>query len=166
MPDAADSQEPIGAEQRACPYCKEDVRADALKCKHCGSLIGSSGPTHKGTCPYCKESIHAEAIKCKHCGSDLSEGSAGDTGRFDGGPLATVVDVAWPSETTTPVLAALGSGGGSFGGGSAGALRRYCFFMDVTRCRNVVGGNPPSIGRVCVTTRELVCVTLPDRGPA
>ena len=24
-----------------CPYCKEDILEGALKCKHCGSMLGS-----------------------------------------------------------------------------------------------------------------------------
>lgn len=56
---------------RACPYCKEEVRADAAKCKHCGAAIAPEKPDHGGTCPYCKEQIHREAIRCKHCHADL-----------------------------------------------------------------------------------------------
>ncbi len=26
-------------EQKQCPYCAEDVRAEAIKCKHCGSYL-------------------------------------------------------------------------------------------------------------------------------
>ncbi len=25
---------------KTCPYCAEDVRAEAVKCKHCGSYLG------------------------------------------------------------------------------------------------------------------------------
>ncbi|MGY0613666.1 double zinc ribbon domain-containing protein [Vibrio sp. FJH11] len=55
-----------------CPFCKEEIKDGAIKCKHCGSKLASPGPDHKGTCPYCKESIKVDAIKCKHCKSNLS----------------------------------------------------------------------------------------------
>ena len=61
-------------ETRECPYCKEEIKSDAIKCKHCGSSVAPENPPHGGTCPYCKEQIHPEAIKCKHCGSVLEGG--------------------------------------------------------------------------------------------
>jgi hypothetical protein len=63
-------------ETRECPYCREEVKAEAILCKHCGSRLTPERPSHGGTCPYCKESIHPEATKCKHCRSSLlPEGS-------------------------------------------------------------------------------------------
>ena len=59
-------------ENHTCPYCKEEIKVDAVKCKHCHSLLASTSPSHGGTCPYCKEEIQPEAIKCKHCKSSLS----------------------------------------------------------------------------------------------
>jgi hypothetical protein len=60
---------------RTCPYCKEEIKADAVKCKYCRSTIRPERPSHGGTCPYCKEEIHPEAVKCKHCGSRLDASS-------------------------------------------------------------------------------------------
>lgn len=57
---------------RDCPFCKEEIKVDAIKCKHCGSSVAPEKPAHEGNCPYCKEKIHPEAIKCKHCKSNLS----------------------------------------------------------------------------------------------
>lgn len=67
---------------RACPFCKEDVKADAIRCKHCHARIAPVGPTHGGVCPYCKEDINLEAIRCKHCHADV--GSAGELVKADG----------------------------------------------------------------------------------
>lgn len=65
-----------------CPFCREEIRIDAIKCKHCGSSVAPEKPTHRGICPYCKEQIHPEAIKCRHCQSNLraADGSEGDSG--------------------------------------------------------------------------------------
>jgi hypothetical protein len=55
-----------------CPYCKEQIRKGATKCRWCGSQLAEEGPTHGGVCPYCKENIKSDAIKCRYCGSNLS----------------------------------------------------------------------------------------------
>ncbi|WP_369684861.1 zinc ribbon domain-containing protein [Halalkalicoccus sp. NIPERK01] len=52
---------------RSCPYCKEEIKVDAIKCRYCDSNIQPESPSHEGTCPYCKEEVDLEAIKCKHC---------------------------------------------------------------------------------------------------
>ena len=62
------------AETRECPYCKEDVKAGAIRCKHCHAQIAPVGPTHQGVCPFCKEDIKVDAIRCKHCHADLRPG--------------------------------------------------------------------------------------------
>lgn len=28
---------------KPCPFCKEKIKADAIKCKHCGSMVSESG---------------------------------------------------------------------------------------------------------------------------
>lgn len=64
-----------------CPQCKEDVKPDAVLCKHCQAPIYREQGPHNGTCPYCKEAIHPEATRCKHCRSSLDDGPGG------GGPV-------------------------------------------------------------------------------
>jgi hypothetical protein len=60
-------------ENSICPYCKETIKPDAIKCKHCHSELPVTSPSHKGTCPFCKEAIKVDAIKCKHCQSILTK---------------------------------------------------------------------------------------------
>lgn len=96
---------------RTCPYCKEQVKPDAVLCKHCGSRLEAERPDHGGTCPYCKEQVDPAAIKCKHCKSDLS-GAVVKQGGCNCGPNKG--DAA-----AMMMLSRLGSGmgGGVFGGG-------------------------------------------------
>jgi hypothetical protein len=76
-------------ETRECPYCKEEIRADALKCKYCRSTVKPIILAHGGTCPYCKEAIKPDAIKCKHCGS-MVDGSA-ECGCGDGNDQSNTI---------------------------------------------------------------------------
>src|SRR5215213_2859323 len=60
MPDAE-------SETRTCPFCKEEVKATAVRCRHCLADITPTRPEHGGVCPLCREEIKADAIRCKHC---------------------------------------------------------------------------------------------------
>jgi hypothetical protein len=56
---------------RECPLCKEEIKAEAVRCKHCHATIRRTEPGHEGTCPLCKENINPQAIRCPHCKADL-----------------------------------------------------------------------------------------------
>ena len=88
-----------------CPFCKEEIRADAVVCRHCGSRLAAPTPEHGGVCPYCKETIHPEATRCKHCGSDLRVREASGCGCA---PVERYVE--------EPLLRAGGQFGERFGG--------------------------------------------------
>jgi hypothetical protein len=68
MPDAE-------SETRACPYCKEEVNAAAVRCKNCLADIAAMRPDHGGVCPLCREEIKADAIRCYHCKATLVPGA-------------------------------------------------------------------------------------------
>ncbi|MCJ7483116.1 MAG: zinc ribbon domain-containing protein [Thermodesulfovibrionales bacterium] len=58
-----------------CPFCKEEIKDGAIKCKHCGSMLdGTSNNKPKMVeCPFCKEDIMEDLSKCPHCESELNK---------------------------------------------------------------------------------------------
>lgn len=65
---------------KQCPYCGEDIKINAIKCKHCGEFLNKveEPPQKEETsttkeCPFCGEEININAIKCKHCGEFLNQ---------------------------------------------------------------------------------------------
>src|SRR6185437_13916507 len=100
---------------RQCPYCKEDIKRDAIRCKHCRSALMPEKPAHGGVCPFCKEIVNPEAIKCKHCGSTIGA-AGGSKAEGDCGCGKTAIVSANPYGFS---LAPLAARSGPVGGGSA-----------------------------------------------
>lgn len=67
-----------------CPFCVEETKEGATKCKHCESHLFVATPSHNGTCPKCKEDIHVEATVCKHCKTLLDIDAESVAGARDG----------------------------------------------------------------------------------
>ena len=145
------------AATKDCDYCKEEVRADAVLCKHCGSRLGSSAPDHGGTCPYCKESINPEATRCRYCGSDVSGRDAatggggcgcgcGNAGDF---PMYARQAYFGPRQTLRARDDASNLGGGQ------------CY----SRCRLYCNGDPGYCDLLCSYICEGAPVTMGSRDP-
>jgi hypothetical protein len=90
---------------RECPMCREVIRADALRCKHCLSAVRPDSGGHGGVCPLCKEEIHPEAIRCKHCKADLGSYTSGCDGCVDAVRVVPRLTREWPFERGTRRLA-------------------------------------------------------------
>jgi Double zinc ribbon len=72
------SDQPIERTHTKCPACKELVRKDASKCKHCGENLtpqqiplATAGPLMV-LCPECGKRNMKYATKCSYCREALS----------------------------------------------------------------------------------------------
>jgi hypothetical protein len=54
---------------KICPACAETIKAAAIKCKHCGTMLSEIKIVE---CPYCSENISANDIICRHCNSNIN----------------------------------------------------------------------------------------------
>lgn len=52
---------------KVCPACRERIKDDALRCKHCSTDLNVR------KCPWCAEMIDKDAKKCKHCKSYIDK---------------------------------------------------------------------------------------------
>jgi TM2 domain-containing membrane protein YozV len=64
-------------ETKKCPFCFEEIKFEAVKCKHCGEFLKpdvESDNTNSKVwiCKKCKEEVDNEYDTCWNCGSDKS----------------------------------------------------------------------------------------------
>jgi hypothetical protein len=62
-------------ETKECPFCKNEIKYEAVKCMYCKEMLPEEKPEVKHLetkeCPFCKNEIKYEAIKCQYCGEML-----------------------------------------------------------------------------------------------
>lgn len=71
---APENQE-LGAEMKPCPFCKEDIKQDALLCKHCKTDLSriklNEYNEYVKLCASCYSENDINGIRCETCGDSL-----------------------------------------------------------------------------------------------
>lgn len=132
-------------EDYTCPFCKEEIKPDALKCKHCQSSLAPAKPEHEGICPFCKEDVKPNAIKCKHCSSMIGTDHSGS--RCDCGCSSAPS----PASEGELIRRRIGRGNSGYGWG------QDCFYrcIDTEEC-------PPGFESLCHSICEIKCgISMP-----
>ena len=68
----------LDSDYKLCPFCKEKIKKDAIKCRHCHQMLDD---VKTELCPFCKEEICVTDTVCPHCASRIERTKAEEAGK-------------------------------------------------------------------------------------